>query len=151
MVKKLPEESIKQPKFGEWHLSASYNNTIDSLRNNDKRNNFSLHFKGGVFKPKLTDVSPKVIPGFRSKSMAIAAPFQAHPPHINDSVPVPSNKVVFPTGTATTDLNDILRSKYKQMKRPLPPLESEGDGVEPQFLPLELFDDSTYEEFTQRS
>lgn len=82
------------------------------------------------------------------------------------------NRVIFPAGTVTTDLKDILRSKYLiptqkkssslnklyNLNKVKPnnsqnELESENDNIinnfeDPKFLPLEVFDDKKYEEFS---
>ncbi|OHT17559.1 Dynein heavy chain family protein [Tritrichomonas foetus] len=134
----------------------------------------------------------------KPKSKSTLAPLPFHAPKLpNFTGPSNSNlleqgesRVVFPAGTVTTNLKDILRSKYLIPQKPLPPKQfvnekgknntkndSNGDMNEnnseqcensnlnkihnfyynkynndglfnPKFLPLEVFDDKQFEEYS---
>ncbi|EAY21612.1 Dynein heavy chain family protein [Trichomonas vaginalis G3] len=142
---KLPEDSIRTPKIGEWSLSHSDSLETMSVKSAEvpfPRSNS----KTSIVEPNVTkkkNPNPKTS---RSKT-SLAPPFIPHQPRLTDSLQGEVANTVFPPGTVTTNLNDILKSKYKQPIKPLPPLQEELSQEEPQFLPLEMFDDLTYQEF----
>ncbi|OHT16390.1 Dynein heavy chain family protein [Tritrichomonas foetus] len=133
----LPEETIKIPKIGEWSLADK-----DSCDLQDSRSKFKVNTRYSTATGGRLDKSRPL--------SAMAPPCLISPPRVNlsDMVSTEGN-TTFPQGTVTTDLTDILKSKYRTLKRPIPPLrpKEEETNQEPQFLPLEMFDDSTYEEF----
>ena len=134
--KVLPEDTIKIPKIGEWSLSRTNESQVDPTPPpNDKRGN----------------KSPRNFRGDSRKEISIEAPFKIRAPraildsHIHGDI----QKVSFPAGTTSTDIDTITKSKVKQPNRPLPPLRSKIETNEKDsFLPLEIFDDSTYAEYT---
>jgi len=132
--KVLPEETVKIPKIGEWELTVSDNPNQTNAQNSKQRNTNN--------KENANNASMA-----RSKS-GMSAPFSVKPPKVSQSSHgYGESRVQYPNGTATTDISDILKSKFRAPSKPLPPLKSDFLD-DPQFLPLEVFDDSTYEEFT---
>ena len=154
--KTLPEDTIKIPVIGEWDL--------DPVNNGSKEKNEQPTNTTFTFQPKSKTIT---IPNFttlrksneklivppvlaaRTKSV-LQAPMAVHPPKPRAIIGqfAQDDKIVFPAGTITTDLNDILKSKYKSPMKPIPPLMTENDLTDPQFLPLDLFDDSSFEEYS---
>ena len=122
---KLPEEIVKIPKIGEWSLNSGTNNET----NIENINNI----------PKKTEKDNKLL-----------APYHIRPPKaISDgnNHPVLQKNLNTHPGM-TTDLNIIMKSKIKSPLRPLPPMKETLTSNEDSFLPLELFDDSSYSEYT---
>ena len=145
---KLPEEAIKPPKIGEWSLSQY--DPIETLSVKSAEINAGVQ-RNTNNAQRVTQMPKSLSTSYqkpRSKSRVVA-PFIAKPPRVVDAPYGEVPHQVFPMGTVTTNLEDILKSKYKEPMKPLPPLpaETEKSGYEPQFLPLELFDDKTYEEY----
>ena len=181
--KLLPEEKIKIPKIGEWNLSPGIPTvSIQSPHRNNR---------GGkkTVKPFPEDVPLNKEQKQRAQT-AMQTKRKVYPPpppnpqeeaiyHVKAPRMITENKVVtqlsrhaYPPGTVTTDLNQIIRSKYRHPSEPLPPLKNEQvlertimeeaqeegqeladnkeletkDDVNPPFLPLEIFDDLTYQE-----
>ena len=73
---------------------------------------------------KTRDNSKKSNSGLNSQTSVIPPPYLARPPRIvfNDADPL-SKLTVNPPGTYSTDLNEIIHSKYRSPKLPLPPLK----------------------------
>lgn len=135
--KTLPEETIKIPKIGEWSLSDKEIHDTPELKH---------------IRSKTRNASPT---GNRKEngllsSMSKSPPQIIHPPRVNPANMISSDgHTNFPQGTVSTNVIDILKSRYRVLKRPIPPLKPKNDDEipEPQFLPLEMFDDSTFEEY----
>jgi hypothetical protein len=136
----LPEEAIKVPIIGEWSLNDD--DIIDHVR---------------VPSPGKPHSRMNTVAGSRSDSRKASRPATAftgppcsiRAPRVNTADMTPTQGcTTFAPGTVTTDLNDILRSKYRAQKKPLPPLKSHDEvNNDPLYLPLEMFDDSTYEQY----
>ena len=143
--KTLPEESVKIPIIGEWDLEP----IKDDSQKFAQTTQSPKKAKNLLTKPKKSDpfIVPPVFPA-RTRSV-LQAPVMVHPPKPKAIIgqSAQDDKIVFPPGTITTDLNDILKSRYRQQVKPIPPLKKETGMSDPQFLPLDLFDDSTYEEY----
>ena len=136
----LPDETIKVPKIGEWALSdkdgpaplISTNSKPKGRYSSVGNYQYAHHSKFNNKKPPPLYLLARQKPPSKDQQQ-----------NDNDG----NNDT--PQSTVTTDLNDILKSKYRSMKKPIPPLrkKEEEDNVEPQYLPLEMFDDSTYEQY----
>ena len=152
----MPEDTIKVPKIGEWSLSESNNvallNEEDQVKKLPKRvvpfpRSIPLNTaqRKRLIMTKDTFNAPIDDPQARPRT---SAPYILKPPRIITLIPENIEpKVTFPDGTVTTNLDDILKSKYREMKRALPPLKGRGKDEKVPFMPLEIFDDSTYEEY----
>lgn len=137
LAKKLgkipPEESVKIPQIGEWSLSLSKTATTSTKQlpsppiksPKQSKSKTGEQFIGPVYQPRIH------VPKSRNAAGQIN----------------PIERVSFPAGTTTTDLNDILKSRTINPIKPIPPLNQEENLQEPQFVPSDIFDDSTYEEF----
>ncbi|KAK8888098.1 hypothetical protein M9Y10_039159 [Tritrichomonas musculus] len=214
--KRLPEETIKIPKIGEWTLAPGIP-TVSDLDSPQATPNYSqaqsyMPYKSPhqaskasnnviagskVVKPFPQDKIPlnkeqqqRAKTASRERKMVIPPPspnpLEDAPYHVKAPRLISDTKVVtqlsryaYPPGTVTTDLNQIIRSKFRHQTEPLPPLKDGEDdnitqmeaanklnidlsnipndidfteltadtNVEPPFLPLEVFDDLTYEEY----
>ena len=93
----------------------------------------------GSFNPKNIVEAPYLI----------KSPVPVTEPLVNTGINGP--KVRHPSGMTTTSIDSITRSKGKVQLQPLPPLkdesEDEDENNKETFLPLEMFDDSSYEEY----
>ena len=154
--KPLPEEFIKVPKIGEWSLSQS-KPAQDSTA--DKKSNSSISANKN-YKP-----FPNTIPltqeqkdrlqhapidnSIHKTSATRKAPYKLKAPRMVDIL-VPNNqgKVNYPPGTTSTDLNSIIKSKYRAQNRPLPPLSENESKLDHNILPLEVFDDTSFAEYS---
>lgn len=152
VLKKLgkipPEELVKPPKIGEWKLDSS--TTQDNLP--------SLSLPKGC-KPfpakiplnqdqinRITE-SKTVIEDSTSKDTPkILAPLKVRAPtYLLALRNIPIQKIEFPPGTSSTQISNILNAKKKHPVKPFPSMKDTIDDGK--FLPLEFFDDSTYEEY----
>jgi len=157
--KNLPEETVKIPKIGEWELgdpiSADNDGEITTRR--------GISNTSRPLKPIISVNSPRkpvsrqgtldiAVPQPLSRpKTALDAPYHLKPPKsIVETNSRPTSRVQYPPGTITTDINSIIASKHRNVPKPLPVVETRNvsDENEPTFLPLEYFDDSTYEEFS---
>jgi len=128
---KLPEEIVKIPKIGEWSLSNQ--SGAELIEENSVES-----------KPPSNSGSKN------EKENKISAPYHIKAPKaISDAPPAASgSKIHHQSGSMTTDLNVIMKSKIRAPARPLPPLKDSAPNEEDSFLPLEVFDDLSYAEFT---
>ena len=159
----IPEDTVTIPKIGQWSLGSSNltaptmkppqrpktsitdriekeDNAEDTNEINSTMQNIStikpvsrISNRPTTSKKKLTKISIPKAPNNKS--------------NLNEKL------VDFPQGTVTTDIDDILRSKYRRPSTVVPPIDSnteipEDFSIDTRFLPLEYFDDSTYEEFS---
>ncbi|OHT04040.1 Dynein heavy chain family protein [Tritrichomonas foetus] len=103
--------------------------------------------------PEIELISPKskVNKNQIEAPFLIKSPVPVTEPIVNTGI---GQRVQYPSGTTTTDLDSIIRSKYRAPAKPLPPLKNRGpttstssldDGES--FMPLEIFDDTTFEEY----
>ncbi|KAK8896419.1 hypothetical protein M9Y10_014318 [Tritrichomonas musculus] len=159
----MPEDSVTIPKIGQWSLGSS-NLTAPTMKPPQRP---KTSISNQIEKTENTPEINEQISNTQSISTTIPAskiskrPITAKKNITKISIPkAPTNKtnineklVDFPQGTVTTDIDDILRSKYRRPSTVVPPINSNPDvpedfSVDTRFLPLEYFDDSTYEEFS---
>ena len=135
--KVLPEETVKIPKIGEWMLTEKETNSTNEKKQNKKSTlRFAATYGNRIDKSnviKTNHPAPIIQPPRVNQSDSISA--EGHANHSQGSV--------------STNVNDILKSKFRSLQKPIPPLRPKDEELnqEPQFLPLEMFDDSTYEEY----
>jgi len=144
--KTIPEEVVKIPKIGEWSLNP--NQPIVSI---SEKKNIALNEKNSVpfNEAKKTFDSYQIrnaSQSFPEKNIPIYkfSPHDFSHPHKN----APEQRKDYPEGTTTTNIPDILRSKYRVPNKPLPPLVDFNSIENPKFLPLEYFDNEEYGEFS---
>ena len=154
----LPEETVKVPRIGEWKLSDLPSPEL--ARDARPRTAGARRVKGfpdipltptqkkRMEKPEQELIPPEPKSVRRNPPKANPIYKIKAPKPISDSPRNPSPRVAFPSGTVTTDLDSIIKAKYRQAPKEIPPekerLLSKDDS---RFMPLEVFDDSTYEEF----
>jgi hypothetical protein len=77
------------------------------------------------------------------------AAYKIKPPRsVDDFSENPAGTISFPPGTITTNLRSIIRSKFRSPNHPLPPFPENATKPENPFLPLEVFDDLRYAQFS---
>ena len=156
--KTLPDETVNIPKIGEWDLSRPVSPYDDENPKRGARNVKTA--KGTVVAP--LQLSPKrsgrgtalgytfdPYPSARPKT-STEAPYHLRPPKpIVETTGRTTSRLNYPKGTVTTDLDAIEKSRYRQVPKALPPIATRSldETPEQNFLPLEIFDDSTYEEY----
>ncbi|EAY20056.1 Dynein heavy chain family protein [Trichomonas vaginalis G3] len=127
-----PEDRVKIPKIGEWALAPiSIDETIEKVEQKS---------------PTKNEKSPFVKP-----KKGIKAPYKVRPPKPVMEEPETTKKTQvhdFKPGETSTDLNEIIKAKQRVQSRPLPPLKTGETPITETFLPLEIFDDTTYEEYS---
>ena len=135
----VPESSVRIPKIGEWSIGAS-----EPVEPPPKVVS-PLRMRVGMSPTKVSKRFTQALPQVPVEE----PPFAIRPPKMNASDFIPSDRnLIFPPGTVTTDVTDILKSRFRAPRRPLPPLRGREEvEVEPQYLPLEMFDDATYQEY----
>ena len=162
------DETVKVPIIGEWDLSNLTEETrglLDSrpppvrapvipakykIRTNRQVRPFprdiplSRDQKKRSMKPEYEVITE--VPQARAKT-PIEAPFKFKTPLASGTVQ-PIQRINFPPGTMTTNLNEIIASKHRVPAKVLPPLKDVEEGQVINFFPLEVFDDAVYEEFS---
>ena len=157
----IPEDHVKIPKIGQWSLSnvstpsPAASSPIKQSRKKEESNSYIVKMSPFAKMTSAYSLNQKPI----NKPLAkVSIPKAAN----NTSISATQRLVDFPQGTVTTDLDDIIRSKYR---RPVTALSESQNcqkensqnninintNVAPlttQFFPLDFFDDSTYEEFS---
>ena len=182
--KKLPEEIIKLPKIGEWNLSQNsdiqipvnktkgspnkkrfkpFPNSIpltpeqkDRIQNAPNLSQ-TLNNQANKNNPSKDDevVNPNLPGGLTRKELRKKAPFKVKAPRsVDDIMSGYDGKISFPPGTRTTDLNSIIRSRFRSQNKPLPPIPDKDGNKDnnnsntSNILPLEVFDDTSFAEYT---
>ena len=167
----LPDEIIKVPQIGEWELKQgnqqsrmSYEaskKTVTTTKQTTRIQSRPVQpFPPDIQlseeqKQRIKNPEQKILPREKAKPISEAPfPFKSSLKFRKSSPQKQTNTTIkFPT--STTNIDSILTSKYR-IPKPLPPLKDseqddnkndENKNVAP-FLPLELFDDTTYEEFS---
>ncbi|OHT12761.1 hypothetical protein TRFO_17306 [Tritrichomonas foetus] len=159
----LPEEKVKVPQIGEWELKQNSPKTRTLLDQSKKivaPNRAQSQFKGRQVQPFPQDIklSEEQKQRIQNPEQELIQPENAKPVNeaplrfispmkqMRKTSPPKHSNAKFPI--STTKLDNILATKYRPAK-PLPPLKDPkiADDSIP-FLPLELFDDTTYEEFS---
>ncbi|KAK8861158.1 hypothetical protein M9Y10_012853 [Tritrichomonas musculus] len=152
----LPDETVKIPKIGEWNLSEQKKHEIappqrPSTTTPRRARGFPQEVPLSATQKSRQEhpVQDLLPPSSTQTPRSPAKPlFKLRPPRpITEAPRTGSPRKVYPNGTLTTDLNSIISSKHRQAARPLPPIPRDEKKEETIFLPLEVFDDSTYEEF----
>ena len=127
----LPEETVKVPRIGEWKLSDLPSPEL--ARDARPRTAGARRVKGfpdipltPTQKKRMEKPEQELIPP-EPKSVRRNPP-QANPIYkikapkpISDSPRNPSPRVAFPSGTVTTDLDSIIKAKYRQAPKEIPP------------------------------
>ena len=198
--KVLPDDKVKIPKIGEWTLSAQEANELELDQQTQKKTIKTINGRSAKTirpfprdvpltleqKKRMDNPNVEILPPSIPKHQ-IEAPFL-----IKSPLPVTETiirngigpRIQYPVGTTTTDLDSIIRSKYRSPPKPLPPLKNnETENIEETkqdteeedideiinnvtyegnlnnekpktmnenepFMPLEIFDDSSYEEYS---
>ena len=155
--KRLPEETIRIPKIGEWALAPGTPTIDEAIATPKSRAKFIKPFPENV---QLTaEQKARREKALREgKHVTLPPdpnPYEKAPYHVKAPRMISDTQVVtemsrcqYPQGTVTTDLNSIIRSRYRAPSSPLPPLQGRGGGDGPPLLPLEVFDDTTYAEYS---
>ncbi|EAY14826.1 Dynein heavy chain family protein [Trichomonas vaginalis G3] len=157
LITQLPDETVVVPKIGEWVLSRPVSpdtQDIPKLKLQKKATQKNTSRAPIAPSPKKTgrgtalgyNFNPN--PTARPKT-ALEAPYHLKPPKsIIENSGRTTSRLNYPPGTVTTDLDAIEHSRFRQAPKALPPIQDRTvEEQEPTFLPLEYFDDSTYEEF----
>ncbi|EAY07015.1 Dynein heavy chain family protein [Trichomonas vaginalis G3] len=147
-----PDEAVKIPKIGEWNLGQTkvapdekdldiLNQPVDMGPLDPLQNAPPIS--------AIIDFNPKKPKTIRANSR-FDAPYKikAPPPVTEPLYTGGQAPKSFPAGTTSSDISQIMVSKTKQAPKPLPPLQ-ESPRIESTdfFLPIELFDDSNYEQY----
>ena len=169
----LPDEAIKVPQIGQWELKQGnqqsrplYDNSKKIIMPTKQINRIQSRpiqpFPQDIQlseeqKQRIKNPEQKLITHDTSKSTSEAPfPFKSPLKQFRKTSPQKQTSTSIKYPTTTTNLDSILTSKYRLPSKPLPPLkETEKDENKTDetkntapFLPLELFDDTTYEEFS---
>ena len=149
-----PEDTIKIPVIGEWNIGAGK----EQEKAEKSKNSPSKKIKPFPKNVPLNDIqisnlleNPSNLQSeepIKKPKKIVDPPMKIKLPHMLKAPKHYERKVAFPEGTATTDLSAILRSKNHSLKKPLPPLHSDSELGESEFLPLEYFDDDQLSEYT---
>ena len=154
----LPDETVIVPKIGEWELTKPAATFEEDYARLTARAQRTIKSGANTARPKTilktaraqADFSRGDLVSARKNKTSFAAPYHLRPPKsiVKTRGRSPS-KIDFPQGTVTTDLDSIIKAKYRHTSRILPPMPSSEYDAEKEltFMPLELFDDSAYEEY----
>ncbi|OHT09102.1 Dynein heavy chain family protein [Tritrichomonas foetus] len=162
--KPLPEEIIKIPKIGEWNLSQTKETPEALIEKQTQKRASSINTTNKKFKPFPTTIpltseqkarlqqAPVNESGSNSPKTRKNAPYKIKAPRsVDDFSAGVQGKVNYPPGTTSTDLNSIIKSKFRAQNKPLPPLPDKikaPSATEKNILPLEVFDDTSVAEYT---
>jgi hypothetical protein len=143
----LPDEKVQVPKIGEWDLSAQ--ESLPESPAADRPGTSMRSAQGSRLKTRSaarSELSNRFTPE------PPPPPFMLHIPRIFTPETDPLDfRTEYPVGTVSTQLDEIIHSKYRSPLKPLPPLkgteESEDFDPNSTFLPLELFDDARFEQY----
>ncbi|OHT05113.1 Dynein heavy chain family protein [Tritrichomonas foetus] len=149
------DETVKIPKIGEWNLSETPNHEIapphrPSTATPRRARGFPQDIPlSATQRTRQENPVCDLLPPSTSTPKSPTKPvFKLRPPRpITESPRAPSPRKNFPSGTLTTDLDSIIKSKHRQAAKPIPPIPRETTKEDPVFMPLEVFDDATFEEY----
>jgi hypothetical protein len=117
---KLPEDSVKIPKIGEWALSPI---VAEPLSDQVKPPNTARETKSPR---RVASIDP--VYHIRPPKQIVEDPTQT----------AQTARTRYPAGATSTDLNVIMRSRVRSPKSPLPPLRAKSHEILNPFLPLEI-------------
>ena len=143
----LPDETIPIPRIGEWSLNQHLVKTpLTDKINEEKPRRDVKPFPRGIplntSQRQRIEINQDSINSLKARPKNAAAPYKIKAPKTLSALK--EEKIQYPSGTMTTDISDILKSKYR---KPLPPLVNSLSPNDPKFLPLETFDDLKYAEY----
>ena len=158
----IPEDTVTIPKIGQWSLGSS-NLTAPTMKPIQRpKTSISDQTEKDekVIESNEINSTTQIISTITPSSKISKRPTTSKkltkisiPKAATNKTNFTEKLVDFPQGTVTTDIDDILRSKYRRPSTVVPPIDSnpetrEDFSIDTRFLPLEYFDDSTYEEFS---
>jgi hypothetical protein len=139
----LPDERVQIPKIGEWDLGA-----LPESPTADRPCTAMRSAQGSRLKARSAVRSEL---SNRANPDPPPAPFTLHIPRIFAPEADPLDSLTeHPAGTVSTQLDEIIHSRYRSPLKPLPPLKAPEESEEcgSTFLPLELFDDANLEQYS---
>ncbi|OHT13633.1 Dynein heavy chain family protein [Tritrichomonas foetus] len=162
----IPEDTVTIPKIGQWSLSSSNIQapTMKPPHPTRVKTAASMRPKENEDASLINNFSPKKSASRTMNKKSPTRPTTAKKGITKISIPkaqinsinvmnVTEKLVDFPQGTVTTDIDEILRSKYRRPSTAVPPIipqtpEKDEFSVDTRFFPLEYFDDTSFEEFS---
>ncbi|EAY21562.1 Dynein heavy chain family protein [Trichomonas vaginalis G3] len=155
LKKTIPEETIKTPVIGEWSLNpkveAKDPRLIEHLTAQSQLKQPRISYPSQAQTPETYQPSQREKEKrnlVSSMSLRSTHTFKIQTPNMNSPAKVmPEPKIDFPEGKTTTNLQEILRSKFVSPAEPLPPLQDPDSITDTKFLPLEYFDDLSCAQF----
>ena len=156
-------ETTKIPQIGEWELKQTKTQK-ETAKKINKLNKIQEQFKGRHIQPFPKDIrlsseqkqrqknpDHEIIQPFETKKVS-EAPLKFVSTNITklkktNRNQIPNDKIP----DSSTNIDSILASKYRTLPKPLPPLKDANEEIKDNsdtFLPLELFDNTAYDEFS---